>query len=453
VSITLILFILAFMGLSVLAFLRPAWGVSLYFLTFFACPTFWWWGKEVAHYRWNFYGGVGLLLSVLISRTMSSGSPYADSPQVKRLFTIAIIMLVNCTLVHFLLARNMQVSFGSYELAAKFLLLFFMIAAAIRTPADFKIILFTMIVGAGYIGWEATINDRGKLKAGRLEGVGAPGARGANELASLCVSVIPLAGAFFMGGNRYQKVAAFLITPFILNVILLCNSRGAFLSLIACAFSFAGFAPGKVRRRAFKLLFLGGIAVYLLLNDPHIIERFMSTFVGTEELDDSASSRLTFWKAGFRMIADYPLGAGGNGFKKVHGGKYITEVNDEFSEGRAVHNGYINEACEWGIQGLLLKVAFLGFGFLTTFQTVKMCSRQNRINDALYGCGILAGMVAFMGTCMFGDRLDAEWGYWLVALAVGYTRLYGIPFENQLPVAQPQMVEPQSPGIYYQPTA
>ena len=56
-------------------------------------------------------------------------------------------------------------------------------------------------------------------------------------------------------------------------------------------------------------------------------------------------------------------------------------------------------------------------------------------NAALFGCGIAASLTAFMGTCLFGDRLDAEWGFWTIALIVAHARLYGMP--------RPQYYRPQ----------
>ncbi|QDT46422.1 O-Antigen ligase [Symmachiella dynata] len=445
-SISLVAFLALFVLFGLLAFTRPAWGVCLYMLTFFASPPYWWWGRDIATYRWNLYGGVGLLIAVLISRSVNPNSNQPVTAKTRRLITLATLLLINATAVHFLLSRNWGVSFGSYELVAKFVLLFFMMIAAIRTERDFKLVIMTLIIGMGYIGWEATINDRGKMVAGRLEGVGAPGATQANELASLAVTIIPLAGAFFMAGSRYQKFTAFLAAPFILNVILLCNSRGAFLSMIASGVAFAAFAPKAIRWRAFKLLCLGGVAVWLLLGDPEIVQRFMTSFTSSEELDSSASSRLQYWKAGIRMVSDYPLGAGGFGFKRVHGPKYIKEVNDQDFDGRSVHNGYINETCEWGIQGFLLKMLFVTTGLFVLRQTINHCTRQGRTNEALYGCGIAACMTAFLGTCMFGDRLDAEWGFWMMALIVAYSRIYGPTFQQ---FGRPQQLQqiPQNQNV------
>lgn len=428
-NLTLAAWLTLFVLFALLAFKRPAWGVSLYMLTFFGQPALWWWGKHaIGHYRWSLYGGIGLLAAVILSRVFQdAGSERPASRIERRLSWIAVAILVNATLVHVLLAPSMEMSSGSYWLLAKFVLLFFMIVAATRTREDLRIILLSIVLGAGYIGYEVTVNDRGGVTANRLEGVGAPGATGANQCASLMVTVLPITGAFFMAGRRWEKLAMLPIAPFIVNVILLCNSRGAFLSCFAAAGALVFFAPAKVRKRVLKLLGLGAVAVWLLLGDPRIVERFTTTFAPEEERDSSAAGRLDYWLAGLHMIADHPLGAGGYGFKRVYGPRYIQEVNDKAFDSRAVHNGFINEACEWGIQGFVLRMAFLGGGLLLLWRMARSRQSQSDLFGHLLVCTLFAGTMGFLITCTFGDFLDAEWGYWMIAIAVAHSRVASSP--------------------------
>ncbi len=424
-SLTLSLWLALFVILVLLSLRRPAWGVGLYMMTFFACPPYWWWGSAIEGYRWNLYGGIVLLAAILFSGTFGRAkSVGSDPPDVRRVIWFALAILVNATLVHMLLAPNMAISAEAYFLVAKFVLLFLMIVAAAKTEIDYRIVLLAIVLGAGYIGFEATINDRGNVSANRLNGIGAPGADGSNECASLMVAVLPIAGALFLVGGRKTKLLMLCVAPMILNVVLLCNSRAAFLGLIVAAAVFLVICPHEARKRALKLLAMGAIAVWLLLGDPRIMDRFFTAFEPAEQRDASAGNRLDYWGAGLTMISEHPFGAGGSGFKKVHGTKYLADVG-HFYDQRAVHNGYINEACEWGVQGLALRLIFIGAAFFCLVRTVKRCRDEHRLDPALLGAGMAAGMAAFMVTCVFGDRLDAEWGYWLPALMIAHTRLYG----------------------------
>ena len=228
----------------------------------------------------------------------------------------------------------------------------------ITSSKNLKLVSLGLILAASYIGYEVTINDRGSVSDNRLEGIGAPGASSANQLSSLMVTILPIAGSLFMISNKLIKIAMAIATPFILNVIILCNSRGAFLAMIFSGIVYLILSPSQIRKQTFVLLTLGLIATFMLLGDDRIIQRFMTTFASDEERDTSADHRLVFWQAGINVIKDYPLGTGGYGFKRVHAREYIAQEGI-FVKARSVHNGFINEACEWGVQGLLLKLLFL----------------------------------------------------------------------------------------------
>jgi O-antigen ligase len=216
-----------------------------------------------------------------------------------------------------------------------------------------------------------------------------------------------------------------IAAPLILNVVLLCNSRGGFLAAIASALTFLVFAPRAIRKYAIKLLTLGAVAVWLLLGDPAIVTRFWTIFADPEERDAAAASRLEYWKAGFAMIADYPFGEGGDGFHDVHGPRYLA-ARGHYYDSRSVHNGYINEACDWGIQGLALRLALMGGGLLLLRRVATAAAACGDMFTALTACAMIAGLTAFLSHSLFGDYLDNEWGYWIAACAVGLARVYGL---------------------------
>jgi O-antigen ligase/polysaccharide polymerase Wzy-like membrane protein len=430
-SLTAMAWLAAVAGLAVLTLSRPAYGFALYLLTFFANPTYWWWGDELPEsIQWNLYSGWIFLIAGALH---SLSSPKDEAPKSGSGWVniFAIGMVVNATAVHLLLAPDYAVSFESYLLLVKFVLLYFMIVASARTPRDYRLLIWSIVLGATYVGFEITVNDRGHFATGRLEGAGVPGAKMANNLASLFVTAMPLAGSLFFVGTRWEKILAALSGPFILNVVLLCNSRAAFLGMAASACAFLIAVPGRARKQALYGLSLAGIVTFFLLGDPDILARFGTIFVSSEDqLDHSAASRLTYWTAGLNMIADHPLGAGGYGFKRAYASQYLAEVGVDVNA-RSVHNGFINDAAEWGLQGLALHLLFIGSG---VWLMLRVSRYRNSIGDR-YGavtCAAMIGaMVAFLITCVFGDFLDAEWGYWIVALMVGYARLYGPEAEKE----------------------
>lgn len=434
-SLTALVWLAAVAGLAVLTLSRPAYGFALYLLTFFANPAYWWWGKEVPGIQWNFYSGWVFLIAAAIHA--SSSKQITEKVGTRLVGVFAVAMAVNATGVHLVLAPDYTVSFDSYLLLVKFVLLYFMIVASARTPRDYRLLLWAIVLGAAYVGYEISLNDRGHFGRGRLEGAGVPGAKMANNLASLFVVALPIAGALFFVGKRWEKWLAALSAPFILNVILLCSSRAAFLGIFAAAVAFLVAVPGRARKQALYALALGGVVTFALLGDPDIMARFGTIFVSSEEqLDNSARSRLVYWTAGVRMIADHPLGAGGAGFKRAYASEYLAGVGIDVNA-RSVHNGFINDAAEWGLQGLTLHLLFIGSGMWLMLRVARYRNALGDRNGPIMCAALIGAMIAFLITCIFGDFLDAEWGYWIVALMVGYARLYG-------PESEPQSVAASS---------
>jgi hypothetical protein len=408
-------------ALAVLSFRRPAYGVSLYMLTFFAAPEFWWWGDELPPLRYASLAGIALLAAVVFRAVLSSES---GARRFSIVHAVAILIALNATFVHFALASTPSISVGNYVELLKLVLLVFLMTRAIENRDDLRIVLMSIALGAAYIGYEVWWNERGYFSGGRLEGVGAPGADGSNSLADLMLFCLPLIGSLFINGRRHHKLTTIIAAPLALNVLLLCNSRGAFIGLLGAALTFLLVARGPTRKQAVRSLALGGIVFYLLLGDPEILERFATTFAGSEERDASAASRIDFWKAGLMMMADYPLGDGGGSFKYVRGGYYLSQVMGQDAVDRSLHNGYLTEGTEWGVQGLLLRLLFLGAALLAASRTAGICRQEGRHDDALLGTCLIVSVAGYLVHCFFGSFISNEWGYWSVVLLVRYGELY-----------------------------
>jgi putative inorganic carbon (hco3(-)) transporter len=399
---------------------RPVWAVALYMLTFFAAPHFWWWGADLPTLRYSLISGFVLLVAVAFH---SGQAPVDTSRRFTLVHAAAVAAALNAGLVHAILASDPATSFADLLEVLKFTLLIFLLAAAMQTKRDFRLVLIAIALGAAYIGYEVTINERGYFRGGRLEGVGAPGADSSNSLANVMLMTLPLIGSLFVGGSRRDKLIVVCSAPLALNVLLLCNSRGAFIGLIASGVVFLLIARGITRKHALRALGLGGLALFLLLGDPQILERFSSTFLGSEDRDRSAASRIEFWRAGVNMIRDYPLGAGGGAFKYVHGAEYLAEITGEEVD-RSLHNGFLTEATSWGVQGLLLRLVLFGAAIFAALRTSNRCRLHGRAEDAMIGLCVVATAMGFLVHNMFGVFLTNEWSYWIIALLVSYHQLY-----------------------------
>ena len=411
--------------LLVKSFSRASWAVALYMLTFFAAPHLWWWGTDLPRVRYAYISGF-VLLAAVIWQKMTSTEPDAGKSRRVIVHTAAFALVANAIFVHVALASSRVVSFLELLELLKFTLLFFLIAASIKDRTDLRIVLMAITLGAGYLGYEVTINERGGFSGSRLEGVGAPGADTSNDLACLMLLALPLIGSLFVGGSRLTMVIVTLAAPLTLNVILLCNSRGAFLGLVGGGVVFFLLSRGPTRKIALRTLVLGSLALYLLLGDPKILDRFATTFVGAEERDASAAGRIEFWHAGFLMLLDYPLGAGGGAFKWVYASTYLARIGSS-EPPRSLHNAYLTEATDWGVQGLLIKLVFVGGAIMLAYRTSKQCRLANQPHDALVGICFVVSAAGFLIVSVFGAFFSDEWLYWLVALLVRYSQIYEAP--------------------------
>jgi hypothetical protein len=440
-SLTAMTWCLLAISLSAASVSRPVWALSVYMLTFFAAPSLWWWGDELPELRYSLISGFILLVSVLLHGTHSP----VGYDRTRLASKAAIVMLVNATFVHFMLAANQAVALEGYIELLKFVLLYFLLAAAIKNRNDMHIALVALALGAAYIGYEVTINERGEFTAGRLEGVGAPGADTANGLASMLLLVLPLFGTLLLDGKKWHKMVVAIAAPLALNVVILCNSRGAFLGLIGAALTFVFLSRGQTRKTALRVVLLGSFTFYMLMGDPEILERFLTTFSGAEERDRSAASRLEFWSAGWLMLQDYPLGAGSGAFKYVLGDPYLAKVGSDQTS-RSLHNGYLTEATDWGVQGLIIKFFFMGGAIAAAYRTMKRCRDGGRTIDALVGISFLASVVGFMIVCIFGSYLGNEWAFWIAAFLVRYGEIYAEPKQVPANVGRHSPAAVRTPG-------
>jgi O-antigen ligase len=415
------------------------WAVAFYYQTFFAAPHLWWWGDDIPRARYALWAGA-LLVGAVIAK---SGHTIERSQ--KFIGNVGIAFAINATIVHFGWSTVPEISVDNYTELMKYVLLYFLITNAVKNRTDFRIVLMSIALGSAYIGYEVTINERGDFNGSRLEGVGAPAADQANGLASIMLLAIPLSACLFSGGTWVQKATAVGATPLALNVLLLCNSRGAFLGLIGMGATLLALARGATRKNALRTLLVGSVALYALLGDPRILERFATTFVGSEDRDNSAASRMVFWRAGLAMLRDYPLGAGGSAFKEVHAVTYLREVGS-VEAARSLHNGFLTDATDWGIQGLFLKLLFMGAALVAAYRTSARCRAEGRNSDSLMGLSLIVSTVGFLITCMFGSFLNNEWAYWLVALMARYAEVYEKAEEAvAAPARQPAMTYGRRP--------
>jgi O-antigen ligase len=289
----------------------------------------------------------------------------------------------------------------------------------IRSRGAFNLFAVTHMIGCFWWGWDSWRDP--KRVAGRLQNVGSGDSLDDNSAAAHLVTILPLTLVYLLvDKDKRFKAIALIATPFIVNTLILCNSRGAILGVIAAMLATLGMIRKGYRMR---LAVVGVImaAGFLFLADPQFIARQQTT---VEHSDGSSQERLQTWIGGANLVKDHPFGTGGRGFH-ILSFRYIPEiVASHDGEQRGPHNTYVMVASEWGIAGLVAYLGYLG-ATLIMLNRVKKAADGHDGQEFYYwrALALQVGLIAFMITAVFCARLYAEVGYWMCAASYALYRL------------------------------
>ncbi len=429
-SLTALAWITCFLLFSLRGLRSPIHACYAYLLTFFAAPQLWWWGGSLVGitYSWNLFAALQLAVSVLINAKKMQAKSSAANNVWKWCILLQALYALNVLAVHYSFALDPEVSWRSVDLAWKQFGLTILLYYALSSAEDLKKFLFAVLIGCTYIGYEAVINEAGSFHEGRLEGILVPGASNSNGLSAMLTMGLFTGSAYVLLRKSLVSWAFVAIAcVLVLDTLLRCNSRGAFLGLICGGGWFVIASKGVARKQLIGLSFLGLLVLGLQARDQFIWERFETTFASDDERDSSAASRLDFWAAACELIADYPLGAGGEAaFRSDVGMTYIDHL--EQNKERAVHNGYLDITAGWGIQG----ITFMCGSILVAFAGAwKVTRRQpsGALEPLLIGSLLQAMLVAQLVSTIFLSRLDHEVFNWMIVLCAVYCREYS-PAKN-----------------------
>jgi O-antigen ligase len=197
-----------------------------------------------------------------------------------------------------------------------------------------------------------------------------------NDLAGMCLLVFSLSVGMLVTDRRLWIRACALAGAIVLPlVILLTQSRGAFIALLAL-----GGVVLKGYWRHAKMLLWGGLAiVFLAFVAPDSVWKRLGTLkdVTNEENaaqasdEGSARQRLEIWKVAATIFAENPVtGVGLGTYPKEH---YIVSQRSVFNPtalgARDTHSTYLNLLAEIGLPGLLFFLTVIGAAILDAERT------------------------------------------------------------------------------------
>ena len=251
-----------------------------------------------------------------------------------------------------------------------------------------------------------------------------------------------------MGWRRW--VAA-LASVSILEGLVLTNTRGAFLGLVAGFLVLAVF-KAKAHRRLFWGVAVLALAGFASIVDKSFVERMGSiaeSTADTEEADQSARSRIVVARAQVQMFMDYPMGSGHRGTPALSP-HYLEQrwlTTDESGDSaRASHNTFMTTLVEQGVPGAMI---FIWVALWTLLTIVRLRVGEARYRDA--EMTTLVATVAAVLASVFvagntADYLMAEVQFWMFATLVSLQRF------ASLKAAEGQRSDPAHPAHSRLPT-
>ena len=420
----LIAFILTYVGgLAAAIFYDGCWGIYLYQIEYFLNPPIRWWYGSLPELRYSFIIAICILISFAFRSNKYKENRIFEVPQTKWLLTMSIMMVV---ISFYAVWPEMH----DRTLKTHIKLLFFLALSykIINTPEKLERMLWVFLLGNFYLGWVA--HGSGRTGGGRLENIGPSDTGGdANATAAILITAVPILLFYIMKGKRWQKVLSLLFLAYIIDGIVLINSRGAFVGLVVGCFYFMAFhlffnkeEPIKERMKILGII-LAGICLFLYLTDAVFWERMM-TITGDVGAAESNKSRTFFWIKTFDLVKQHPFGLGTWGYQYLSP-QFLPE--EMLSMGRrAVHSTYFQVLAELGYVGVPV---FAGLIF-SNFRCMRKTKRHLLEKGDLYlysqAIAVESGFIGFLTASIFINRLHAEILYWFMLFIACFVNIYMI---------------------------
>jgi len=410
-----IFFILVYIAGTFVAIVKgPVWGLILYIFVYYNIPRFQWWGEYVPDLRWSLTtAGILLVSCVIHSKKLVSHKNSLNAPLI--LLMLLLILMTFIVPISYDIETSKKYLYDFF----RYVLMFYLVGRIITDFKQYQHYVMILIACSGYLFYTA----HGRHIGGRLEGLGLPDAQSANSFATLVVLIVPLMVAVALTGKLWQKGIAVMGLPFAINVLILTRSRGSFMGiLMQLIVAMILFRKSKHRKK----IIVGVVCVVILfsvLMDDLFKARLLElqdNIVQGESAEASAG-RVAIWEYGFRMVRDFPLGAGGGGFMSLSS-RYLPERSLAGTDGqRASHNTYLLILTEAGWIGFIL---YLGFLIVTIYLAYKIIAIKNLNTEdsetqiiTLHATMLIVALSGFWTAAFFGDRIYFE-GIYLIAAMV-----------------------------------
>jgi len=417
-----LLFIFIFIGTFIGAiFITPFIGLCGYIMSYNLNPIGFWWGKQLPEIfqRYSLLFFLACLGGMIVHWSKLRYRHLLEGQEILLILFILIIWISTLTGVP-------SHGLGENSLKMTKVCIILLVASHLVTNLKYyNIMVWIYILSGLYSGFEIFNSDSLSFIGGRLQsGVGGSDFSEGNFLAAHYLIVLPWIGIYFLKGKLRHKCFCLFAAVFIVNSLILIESRGAFLAILAGGIT-ALIVTGKKYRNKIVFLLLLGLAGFIYLSDTTFWTRMNTIDTNESTMGRSAGGRIEAWKVAIEMFNDYPYGVGEGNFKILAG------LYNPDAEGRDTHNTFFRCLAELGLQGLVV----LLFMIYMAFKYLKMIQNSININTQLgqeYSLHILAlriSLVMYIVTTCFLSHTYVEEFYWVLMFPLFLKRCYENEFE------------------------
>ena len=429
-----LLFMLFFFGgIFATLFYTGSAAFIVYQLVYFLNPDNRWWSASIPGLRYSFIT-VLLMLGVyaIRYRHYNQASPWKELA----CFKWMVMLLAMYYIAKLFALEPIRHDVVTFEFT-KLVIIMMIAYKIIDSPKAFDAVIWAYVTGAAYIGYLATIT--GRNSGDRVEGIGMIDAPDANDTAAALAPAAVMLMFLAWQGGKYSKIFAGLMGAFIANGLVLINSRGAFLGVVASLGLYLMFMIfSKHQRKGQKgmaiFMIIVGMSGALYVTDEAFWER-MSTLKKSEDQEAvSGSSRTVFWWKTFEMLEDRPYGLGAWGYNQL-APLYMTDEERGGVYNRSVHSTWFQGMAEVGYQGFILFILML-IALVRQSQVAKRyLIQQSEYENYFKILALECALIGYLVAATFIDRFRAEILYWMVlflALAIKFHYLQPLKEQQNL---------------------
>lgn len=409
-SLTAITFILAFTISLILALARhPIYGLYAYMLAFYGYPPGSWWGSALPDLRWILIAAAVTFIAVMRRERDPEQPPWYANPGVWLLMAFTLWLwiqqfwaLVPATHQYFAIAYT------------KFVIFFYLMYRVIDDEEAVYKFFLAHVIGCAYFGWLA-YNAKG---GGRIGNIAGPNMEGTSAFAAHLTTGLLFAGALLFRAGWRVRICIVLAAALILNGIILTQTRGAFLGMMAGGLAVLYLAPRAKRTMFYGASVLAVVLFLMLAND--VFWKRMGTIVNaveqSEDMDGSAEARWVLIDAQWKMFRQSPMLGTGHRGTTVLAPRYLDEKWLVSSGGRASHNTFMSLIVEQGIIGTTIYVLII----LWVALKLRWLKKADRLGSpsslGLYRAALGGAFVSLFVAGQFADFLRLEITVWCLAL-------------------------------------